>query len=67
VEAVQTTLAIQMLSEAGCLGRLVRIALRLRRESWMTPGYITRWLQMGTKMYLSRLRYWQGREQRNKQ
>src|ERR1017187_6548508 len=46
--------------EAAAPGRLVRIALRLRLKSRMTPGCITQRLQMGTKTYLSPLLYWRG-------
>jgi len=44
----------------------VRMALRLRRESTMTLGWIARALRMGTKTYLSHLLYWHGRERKPK-
>jgi len=42
----------------------VRMALRLRRESTMTLGWIAGALRMGTKTYLSYLLYWHGRERK---
>jgi hypothetical protein len=45
---------------------LLRIGLRLRRESRMTPGRITQRPQMGTKPYRSPLLCWQGRQRRKK-
>ena len=44
----------------------VRIALRLRRETTMTLGWIAQALRMGTKTYLSHLLYWQGKEKKQK-
>jgi hypothetical protein len=40
----------------------IRIAQRLRAETTMTLGWIAEPLQMGTKMHLSHLLYWQGKE-----
>jgi len=45
----------------------VRVALRLRRESTMTLGWIAGALCMGTKTYLSYLLYWHGRERKTRQ
>jgi hypothetical protein len=45
-------------------GRKLKMALRLRRETTMTLSWIAKRLQMGTKTHLSRLLYWQTREQR---
>ena len=42
----------------------VRMALRLRRESTMTLGWIAGALRMGTKTYLSYLLYWHARERK---
>jgi hypothetical protein len=39
----------------------VRIALRLRRETTMTLGWIAKRLNMGTKTHLSHLIYWHDR------
>jgi hypothetical protein len=52
--------------EAAAPGRLVRIGLRLRRESRMTLGWMTQRLLMGTKTYLSHRLYGQGRERRKR-
>ena len=52
--------------EAAAPGGPARIALHLRRESRMTLGCITQWLQIGTKTHRSHLLDWQGRERGNK-
>ena len=44
----------------------VRIALRLRRETTMTLAWIAQALRLGTKTYLSDLRYWQRKEKKQK-
>jgi hypothetical protein len=44
----------------------VKMALRLRRETTMTLGWIAAQLQMGTKTHLSHLLYWQGKEKQRK-
>ena len=44
----------------------VKMALRLRRETTMTLGWIADQLQMGTKTHLSHLLYWQGKEKQRK-
>ena len=45
----------------------VCIALRLRRETTMTLGWIAQVLGMGTRTYLCHLLYWHGREKKSKQ
>jgi hypothetical protein len=40
----------------------VKIALRLRRETTMTLGWIAQRLQMGTKTHLTHLLYWHNRK-----
>jgi REP-associated tyrosine transposase len=40
----------------------VRIAMRLRRETTMTLGWVARRLAMGTPAHLAHLLYWRGRE-----
>ncbi|HEV2395102.1 MAG TPA: transposase [Verrucomicrobiae bacterium] len=44
----------------------VRIALRLRKETTMTLGWIARELEMGTKTHLSHLLYWHGRDEKQR-
>ena len=44
----------------------IKMALRLRRETTMTLGWIADQLQMGTKTHLSHLLYWQGKEKQRK-
>jgi hypothetical protein len=42
----------------------VRIAVRLRKETTMTLGWIAQTLYMGTKTHLSHLLYWQGKQKK---
>jgi hypothetical protein len=45
----------------------IRIALRLRKETTMTVGWIAQALQMGTRTHLSHLLYWAGKENKKKE
>jgi REP element-mobilizing transposase RayT len=44
----------------------VRMAVRLRRETTMTLGWIAQALQMGTKTHLSHLLYWRGKQKKKR-